>query len=146
MTADLLSLLPSSALAADALPDIPAARLVPAALIGIAVLVVLIVRFKLHPFLSLTLGALTVGAIAGVPMADVLDSYTKGFGSTAAGVGILIALGAMFGKLLADSGGADEIVDTIIGRSGTRSLPWAMAGVGARNLKEITQAALIRRA
>ncbi len=131
MTTDLLSLLPASVLTADTPPDIPAGRLVPAALLGIAVLVLLIVRFKLHPFLSLTLGSLTVGAVAGVPMADVLDSFTKGFGSTAAGVGILIALGAMFGKLLADSGGADEIVDTIIGRSGTRSLPWAMAAVGA---------------
>ncbi|WP_157623454.1 GntP family permease [Terrabacter sp. Root85] len=131
MTSDLLSILPVSALAADDLPAIPAGRLVPAALLGIAVLVVLIVRFKLHPFLSLTLGSLTVGAVAGVPMADVLESFTKGFGSTAAGVGILIALGAMFGKLLADSGGADEIVDTIIGRSGPRTLPWAMAGVGA---------------
>ena len=37
----------------------------------------------------------------------------------------------MFGKLLADSGGADQIVDTIIGRSSTRTLPWAMALVGA---------------
>ena len=37
----------------------------------------------------------------------------------------------MFGKLLADSGGADEIVDTIVGRSSSRTLPWAMAGVGA---------------
>jgi GntP family gluconate:H+ symporter len=135
MTADLLPLLhttiETSARAADELPDIPAARLIPAALLGIAVLVVLIVRFKLHPFLALTLGSLTVGAVSGVAMADVIDSFTKGFGSTAAGVGILIALGAMFGKLLADSGGADEIVDTIIGRSSTRTLPWAMAGVGA---------------
>ena len=131
MTTDLLSLLPTAVVTADELPAIPAGRLVPAALLGIAVLVVLIVRFKLHPFLALTLGSLTVGGIAGVAMSDVLDSYTKGFGSTAAGVGILIALGAMFGKLLADSGGADEIVDTIIGRSSARSLPWAMAGVGA---------------
>ncbi|GAB3886222.1 GntP family permease [Terrabacter terrigena] len=131
MTTDLLSLLPLSAVAADTAPSIPAGRLVPAALLGIAVLVALIVRFKLHPFLALTLGSLTVGGVAGVAMSDVLDSYTKGFGSTAAGVGILIALGAMFGKLLADSGGADEIVDTIIGRSSARSLPWAMAGVGA---------------
>lgn len=131
MTAHLLSFLPASALTAAKVPDIPAGRLVAAALLGIGVLVLLIVRFKLHPFLSLTLGSLTVGVIAGVPMADALDSYTKGFGSTAASVGILIALGAMFGKLLADSGGADEIVDTIIGRSGTRSLPWAMAAVGA---------------
>nr|WP_202881627.1 gluconate:H+ symporter [Pedococcus badiiscoriae] len=119
--------------AADAakLPDIPAARLIPAALLGIAVIVLLITRFKLHPFLGLTLGSLTVGAVAGVTMSDTIASFTKGFGATAAGVGTLIALGAMFGKLLADSGGADEIVDTIVGRSSARTLPWAMAGVGA---------------
>jgi GntP family gluconate:H+ symporter len=130
---DVLSLLQPVLSAADAaeLPDIPAGRLIPAALLGIAVIVVLITRFKLHPFLGLTLGSLTVGAVAGVAMSDTIDSFTKGFGSTAAGVGTLIALGAMFGKLLADSGGADEIVDTIVGRSSPRTLPWAMAGVGA---------------
>ena len=69
-----------------------------------------------------------------LPDADglgVLTSFTTGFGTTAAGVGILIALGAMFAKLLADSGGADQIVDTIVGRAAGRSLPWAMALVGA---------------
>src|SRR5690242_5184282 len=133
MTSDVLSLLHPLLTAADAaeIPDIPAARLIPAALLGIAVIVVLITRFKIHPFLGLTLGSLTVGAVAGVQMGAVVDSFTKGFGSTAAGVGTLIALGAMFGKLLADSGGADEIVDTIVGRSSARTLPWAMAGVGA---------------
>jgi GntP family gluconate:H+ symporter len=130
---DFLSLLQPALSAAEAaeIPDIPASRLIPAALLGIAVIVVLITRFKLHPFLGLTLGSLTVGAVAGVAMSDTIDSFTKGFGSTAAGVGTLIALGAMFGKLLADSGGADEIVDTIVGRSSPRTLPWAMAGVGA---------------
>ncbi|MFQ6172796.1 GntP family permease [Oryzobacter sp. R7] len=132
MTTDISSLLFPALGAADAeIPDIPAARLIPAALLGIAVIVVLITRFKIHPFLGLTLGSLTVGAVAGVAMGDVVDSFTKGFGSTAAGVGTLIALGAMFGKLLADSGGADEIVDTLIGRSSERTLPWAMAVVGA---------------
>ena len=47
------------------------------------------------------------------------------------GSGVLIALGAMFAKLLADSGGADEIVDTIVGHASPRALPWAMALVGA---------------
>ena len=61
----------------------------------------------------------------------MLDSFADGFGTTAAGVGILIALGAMFAKLLADSGGADEIVDTIVGHASPRALPWAMALVGA---------------
>ncbi len=76
-------------------------------------------------------GAVTVGIVAGENPGNVLDSFGKGFGDTAASVGILIALGAMFAKLLADSGGADEIVDTIVGRASPRALPWAMALVGA---------------
>lgn len=111
-------------------------RLILAALLGIGVIVALIIAAKLHPFLALTFGAITVGVIAGgTALGDgvegTLASYTAGFGSTAAGVGILIALGAMFGKLLADSGGADEIVDTIVGLASPRALPWAMALVGA---------------
>jgi GntP family gluconate:H+ symporter len=105
--------------------------LIAAALIGIAVIVLLITRFKVHPFLSLTIGSLVVGAVATMPMADTVTSFSTGVGSTVASVGLLIALGAMFGRLLADSGGADQIVDTIVGRAGVRTLPWAMALVGA---------------
>jgi len=112
-------------------PAAGTAQLVTAALIGIALIVVLIVWLKVHPFLALTLGSLTVGAVATMPLADTLESFTAGVGSTVAGVGVLIALGAMFGKLLADSGGADQIVDTIVGRSSRRMLPWAMAAIGA---------------
>lgn len=107
------------------------AQLILAALAGIALIVVLITIAKLHPFLALIFGALTVGLVAGEGIGDVLDSFSSGFGSTAASVGILIALGAMFAKLLADSGGADEIVDTIVGHASPRMLPWAMALVGA---------------
>ena len=106
-------------------------QLVLAALAGIAVIVVLITVAKLHPFLALIFGALTVGVVAGIGIGDSLGSFSAGFGSTAAGVGILIALGAMFAKLLADSGGADEIVDTIVVHASPRMLPWAMALVGA---------------
>jgi GntP family gluconate:H+ symporter len=106
-------------------------QLITAALVAITLLVVLITLVKLHPFLALIIGGLTVGIIAGENVNDVLASFTAGFGSTAAGVGALIALGAMFAKLLADSGGADQIVDTIVGRASGRMLPWAMAAVGA---------------
>ncbi|MET0900824.1 MAG: gluconate:H+ symporter [Mycobacterium sp.] len=106
-------------------------QLILAFLAGIAVIVVLITVVKLHPFLALIFGGLTVGFVAGENLSTVLESFTKGFGTTAAGVGILIALGAMFAKLLADSGGADEIVDTIVGHASPRALPWAMALVGA---------------
>ena len=106
-------------------------QLMTAALVAIALLVVLITVVKLHPFLALIIGGLTVGILAGQNLNDVLASFTTGFGTTAAGVGSLIALGAMFAKLLADSGGADQIVDTIVGRASARALPWAMALVGA---------------
>jgi GntP family gluconate:H+ symporter len=113
-------------------------QLIVAALAGIAVIVVLITTLKVHPFLALIAGALTVGAIAGQSILEdpetgtgVLPSFALGFGETAAGVGVLIALGAMFAKLLADSGGADQIVDTIVGHASPRMLPWAMALVGA---------------
>ncbi len=106
-------------------------QLLVAALAGIAVIVVLITVAKVHPFLALIFGGLTVGVAAGENVDDVLTSFSTGFGSTAAGVGILIALGAMFAKLLADSGGADQVVDTIVGRASAAGLPWAMAAVGA---------------
>jgi GntP family gluconate:H+ symporter len=105
--------------------------LIVAALAAIALIVVLITVAKVHPFLALIFGGLTVGVVAGENVNDVLTSFGTGFGATAAGVGVLIALGAMFAKLLADSGGADEIVDTIVGHASPRALPWAMAAVGA---------------
>jgi gluconate:H+ symporter, GntP family len=112
-------------------PVAPGGQLILAALAGIAVLIVLITVLKLNPFLALILGGLTVGAVAGENLLVVMDSFTGGFGDTAASVGILIALGAIFAKLLAESGGADQIVDTIVGRASGRALPWAMALVGA---------------
>lgn len=112
-------------------PVAPGWQLVTGTLVAIALLVLLITVLKLNPFLALILGGLTVGVIAGENLLDVLDSFSTGFGDTAAGVGVLIALGAIFAKLLADSGGADQVVDTIVGRASPRALPWAMALVGA---------------
>ncbi|MFI7010924.1 gluconate:H+ symporter [Streptomyces sp. NPDC050145] len=119
-------------LAADAVEPITSAghaQLGIAVLVGIAVIVLLITKFKLHAFLALTIGSLTLGAVAGAPLDKVITSFSAGLGSTVAGVGVLIALGAILGKLLADSGGADQIVDTILakaGKSGGKAMPWAM--------------------
>ena len=116
-------------LAADAPEPITSAghaQLGIAVLVGIAVIVVLITKFKLHAFLSLTLGSLVLGAVAGAPLDKVILSFSTGLGTTVAGVGVLIALGAILGKMLADSGGADQIVDTILARTSGRAMPWAM--------------------
>ncbi|MFG1637783.1 SLC13 family permease [Pseudonocardia alni] len=127
-----MTLHPALVLAAEqAQPVASAGRLVTAALVGIVALVLLITQFSLHPFLALTIGSLLVAGVAGMSMGDAVEAFSDGFGSTAASVGTLIALGAMFGKLLADSGGADRLVDTIVSRSGPRTLPWSMAAVGA---------------
>jgi GntP family gluconate:H+ symporter len=106
-------------------------RLITATVVAIAVIVVLITKVKLHPFLSLVLGSIVLGLTAGMPVDNLLKSFSSGVGSTVASVGILIALGAMLGKLLADSGGADQIVDTVLGKARGAALPWAMALVAA---------------
>ncbi|MFD9666858.1 GntP family permease [Rhodococcus sp. NPDC059968] len=107
------------------------ARLITAAVVGVAVIIALITWLKLHPFLALSIGAVGVGIAAGLGAEDSVKSFVEGFGVTMGGVGILIGFGAMFGKLLADSGGADRVVDTLVGRAGPRTLPWMMALVGA---------------
>ncbi|WP_445257868.1 GntP family permease [Nocardioides aurantiacus] len=131
MTSLTALLVPAADPAPLAEPVASGLQLVVAALAAIALIVVLITWAKFHPFLALILGGLTVGVVAGQNINDVITSFSTGFGTTAAGVGALIALGAMFAKLLADSGGADQIVDTIVSRASARTLPWAMAGVGA---------------
>ena len=106
-------------------------RLAIAALLGIAVVVLLITWAKVHPFLALILGSATLGVVAGLGPADTIKSFTAGVGATVGSVGLLIALGAMIGALLADSGGADSIVETFLARVSARRLPWAMALVAA---------------
>jgi gluconate:H+ symporter, GntP family len=113
------------------LTDASNTQIVIAALLGIAAVVVLIVWAKMHPFLALMLGTAVMGFVAGVAPLDIVTSFTTGFGTTVGAVGLLIGLGAMIGALLAESGGADTIVDTIIGKVGDRGLPWAMALIAA---------------
>lgn len=116
-----------AAAADDAAPAVSDTRLIVAAVVGIAVIVALIVWVKLHPFLALMLGAGVLAVAAGLPYVDAFTSFTTGLGTTVAGVGILIALGAIIGKMLIDSGGADQIVDSILARTPVQRLPWAMA-------------------
>lgn len=119
--------------AAPVVPIEPAGsdlQLILAALVGVAVIILLITWLKVHPFLALSIGAVGVGVGAGLAPAAAVTSFSAGFGATMAGVGILVGFGAMFGKLLADSGGADRIVDSLVTRSSARTLPWTMALIG----------------
>ncbi|MFF2147324.1 gluconate:H+ symporter [Kitasatospora sp. NPDC058190] len=106
-------------------------QLLIAVLVSIGAIVLAITKLKLHPFLALTIGSGLLAAIAGAPFDKLLSSFSTGFGSTVASVGLLIGLGAMLGKLLADSGGANIIADTVLSRTGNKALPWAMALIAA---------------
>ncbi|MCW3817791.1 GntP family permease [Micromonospora sp. DR5-3] len=106
-------------------------QLVIAAVLGIVAVVLLIAWGKVHPFLALILGAAVLGVVAGVAVDKIVTSFSAGVGSTVGGVGLLIALGAMIGGLLAESGGADKIVERVVARVSGGALPWAMAGVAA---------------
>jgi GntP family gluconate:H+ symporter len=115
----------------ETITDAGTAQLVLAAVLGIAAVVLLIAWAKWHPFLALIVGAGVLGITAGAAPADTVESFTEGLGTTAGGVGVLIALGSMIGALLAESGGADGIVNRIVNGVSGAALPWAMAGVAA---------------
>lgn len=104
-------------------------RLVVAAVVGIAVIIVLIVWAKVHPFLSLMIGSATLAVTAGIPLVETFTSFSSGFGKTVGDVGVLIALGAIIGQFLVSSGAADSIVDAFLNRTPPRWRPWAIAGL-----------------
>ena len=94
-------------------------------------IVLLITWLHVHPFLALIAGTAVLGIVGGLGAGKTVDSFTDGVGSTVGGVGVLIALGAMIGGLLRDSGGADRVVEAVTSRVGPRGMPWALAGVAA---------------
>jgi gluconate:H+ symporter, GntP family len=98
------------------------------ALGGVALLVALIVtRIRLHPLIALLVVSLAVGIAAGMDMGSIAGATVAGAGHTLGVVGIVIALGAMLGKILADSRVTETIADSILSRSSDNMLPWAMA-------------------
>lgn len=75
-------------------------RLVIAAIVGIALLLALIIKFKLHPVLSMMVSALAIGIGAGMPLDLVADTVTKGVGTTLQNIALLIGLGSMLARFL----------------------------------------------
>jgi GntP family gluconate:H+ symporter len=99
------------------------------ALGAVVTVIVLISWLKMHPFPALVIAALGLGLLAGAPTAQVLKSFRTGFGDTMANVGVVLALGAAFGGLLAASKGAQRLAEALVGWGGPRLAPWAMMAV-----------------
>ncbi|WAP70648.1 GntP family permease [Jiella pelagia] len=97
---------------------------------AIALLLVLIIQFRIHAFIALVLVSLVTAFVAGLPSGAVLDVLTSGFGSTLASVALLVGFGAMLGRLVEVSGGAQTLSDALIAKFGEERAPLAL-GIAA---------------
>ena len=96
------------------------------AALSILALIVLIARFRLNPFISVTLVSVGLALFAGMPAPEILPAYEQGVGKTLGHIALIVALGTMLGKMMAESGGAERIARTLIARFGTKNVHWAM--------------------
>ncbi len=93
---------------------------------AIILLLVLIMRFKVHAFVSLIIVSLLTALAAGIPIDKILPTMLSGFGGTLASVALLVGLGAMIGRLLEITGGAKVLADTLINKFGEKRAPFAL--------------------
>jgi GntP family gluconate:H+ symporter len=96
------------------------------AVIAIAALILLITRYKVYPFLVLIIVSLLLGLVAGMPMGTIVKSFETGNGNTLGHIAIVVGLGTMLGKMMAESGGAERIATTLIDKFGEKHIHWAM--------------------
>lgn len=93
---------------------------------AIALLLFLIIRFKLHAFIALVLVSVITALAAGIPVAGVVPTLLDGFGGTLASVALLVGLGVMIGRLLEITGGAAVLAGTLIKLFGEKRAPLAL--------------------
>jgi H+/gluconate symporter and related permeases len=97
-------------------------RLITGALLGFAVLLFLIIKVKVQPFIAIMSSALIIGLVAGMPFDMITDTLAEGVGTTLQTIAILIGLGFMFGAILQVSGGVEVIADTLLKVFGEKKL------------------------
>lgn len=96
------------------------------AALAIAALLLLIIKLRVHAFVSLITVSLATAIATGVTADKVVPTMLGGFGGTLASVALLVGLGAMIGKILEVTGGAKVLADTMIGRFGKERAPLAL--------------------
>jgi gluconate:H+ symporter, GntP family len=99
------------------------------ALLAVIALVVLIAKFKLNPFVTLVVVSVLLGLAVGMPMGNIVASFEAGVGGTLGHIALVVGLGTMLGKMMAESGGAEVIARTLIRLFGDRNVHWAMATI-----------------
>ena len=105
-------------------------RLVLAALIGLVILLVLIIKFNVQAMIAILIGAISIGLLAGMPTKDIIAAVNDGIGNTLKGIALLVGLGSMFGAILEVSGGAQTIAVTMVKKFGDEKAAWALGITG----------------
>ena len=106
------------------------ALLLVAALSAIVALILLIAVYKLNPFITLFVTSLALAMVTGMPLQAIVKSFEVGVGNTLGHIAIVVGLGTMLGKMMAESGGADRIAHTLIRLFGEKYIHWAMVVIG----------------
>ncbi|MFC7403823.1 GntP family permease [Georgenia alba] len=96
--------------------------------VSIAVIVLLILKVKLHPAISLVIGTLLLGVLARISFGELAGVVTGGFGDLMAGIGLSVGFGIILGQLMSDSGGARVIARTLVGATSERFAMFGLAG------------------
>ncbi|MEC2075670.1 GntP family permease [Metabacillus fastidiosus] len=94
--------------------------------IGILALLLLIMGLKLNTFISLIIVSFAVALLLGMPMHEIAKSIEAGLGGTLGHLALIFGLGAMLGRLIADSGGAQRIAMTLVNKFGEKNIQWAV--------------------
>ncbi|OBF25882.1 gluconate permease [Mycobacterium sp. ACS1612] len=105
--------------------------------VAIIAVVVMIVRFKFNPVVSLVVGSAYLGLTAGIGVEKTIDAIMKGFGDIMAEVGLLIAFGVLMGAILQETGAIERLVQTLIRLVGPKRMPHAMSLTIATLLQSI---------
>src|SRR5258708_9526194 len=102
------------------------ARLLIDAVVAVSALVVLIARLRLHPFIALVAVSLGLGAAAGMPLGDAVKAFQAGVGNPLGFIAIVLGLGTLLGKMMAESGAATRIATSLVDLFRERRGRWAI--------------------
>jgi GntP family gluconate:H+ symporter len=104
----------------------PQTTLLTCAALAVGLLIFLVARWKVNAFIALVLASLFVGLCSGVRLLEIAKAFQEGVGGTLGFIAVVVGLGTMLGKLLAESGGAEVVAKTFIAAFGEKRLHWTL--------------------
>ena len=97
---------------------------------AIGLLFLLVIKFKIHAFISLMMTSVFVGLLTGMPLMHIIQSVQDGMGDVLGFIAIVVGIGAIFGEILQVSGGAEALSRTMLRKFGEERSSWALMTTG----------------